>query len=179
MGYYIRRTKDLDEDLKKLELDEADEDDFGEWIDENKIEIVDKSGMFEDFNFKLIVLNSLLDNEPSFGTELEKLKEKYDEYLFELDGAVLEPFLTFFENIVLTKEDLEKVTEICFDDGNEIYEIIYPGWDGEDEFFEVHSVNGFEKLKNLKKVVYIANSADIEFDENLLDKFRENGIEVE
>jgi hypothetical protein len=30
-----------------------------------------KSGLFKDFNFKLVVINSLLDKEISFGEELD------------------------------------------------------------------------------------------------------------
>lgn len=54
----------------------------------------------------------------------------------------------------LTAEDLEKVDEICFSGGLEIYGILCPNWDGEDYLFQTHSVKGFEKLKNLKKVIF-------------------------
>ena len=81
--------------------------------------------------------------------------------------------MKFLENVELTEEDLEKVDEICIDGGLEIYGI-RPNWDGEDELFEIKSVKGFEKLKNLKKVIFISCC-----DEELLDEFRESGIEVE
>ena len=38
----------------------------------------DKSGMFEDFNFKLVVIDALLDKNPSFEKELESLISEVD-----------------------------------------------------------------------------------------------------
>ena len=108
----------------------------------------------------------------------KKLEEKYDDYVFEIGNfinpVIIEPILKFLENVELTEEDLEKVDEICIDGGLEIYGILCPNWDGEDELFEIKSVKGFEKLKNLKKVIFISCC-----DEELLDEFRESGIEVE
>ena len=37
----------------------------------------DKSGMLEDFGFKLIVINSLLEKDTSFSDSLEEMNEKY------------------------------------------------------------------------------------------------------
>jgi len=36
-----------------------------------------KSGMFKDFNFKLVVIEALLDQDPLFLEELTDLKDKY------------------------------------------------------------------------------------------------------
>ena len=38
--------------------------------------MTDKTGMFRDFGFKLIVINSLLGRETSFSEELERMKEE-------------------------------------------------------------------------------------------------------
>ena len=40
-------------------------------------EYVDKSGLFPDFNFKLVVINSLLELHPSFEADLAALKKQY------------------------------------------------------------------------------------------------------
>ena len=37
----------------------------------------DKSGMFADFNFKLVVINSILDKQPSFEASLAERKKRY------------------------------------------------------------------------------------------------------
>lgn len=133
----------------------------------------DKSNMFEDFGFKLVVINSLLEKETSFTDALEEMNEKYvDDY----DGDEYEcipEMIEFFENLELTDEDLSLVTELCFDGGEDIYLMIMPDWDGESEEFDVKSIGGFENLSNLKKVEYISMCP-----EELMNKFKENGIEV-
>lgn len=136
---------------------------------------IDKAGLFEDFNFKLIVINSILDKEPSFEDELERLKERYtDNYDLYNDEGPIEEMLEYFEELHLTKEDLDNVTELCFDGGNDIYGIIYPEWDGEDDLFTVESVEGFEILKNLQYVEYISMC-----EEEVLDPFEEAEIEIQ
>ncbi|MEW8996221.1 hypothetical protein [Clostridium sp.] len=117
----------------------------------------DYSGMFKDFAFKLIVIDSLLNKQPSFEDELKLLKEKYvDSYEWYTNKGIIKEILTFFENIILTEEDLEKVTELCFDGGNDVYFLLQPDWDGEDDLLNISSVKGFERLVNLKEVEYIS-----------------------
>ena len=89
----------------------------------------DKSGMFKDFGFKLIVINTLLEEETNFTKELEEMKNKYvDNY--DGDGYECIPeMVNYFENLVLTKEDLEKVEILYFDGANEIYFYLMEYWD--------------------------------------------------
>ncbi len=137
----------------------------------------DKSGMFEDFGFKLVVINSLLGEDTSFSEELEELKEKYvDDFdEAEKDGYEIIPeMVQFFENLKLTEEDLSLVTELAFDGGEDIYFLLMPYWDGESDEFEVKSVKGFEKLPNLKSVDYISMCS-----EELMEAFTQKGITVE
>ena len=133
----------------------------------------DKSGIFEDFGFKLVVINSLLEKETSFSNKLEEMNEKYVA-VYEVDGFECIPeMVEFFENLNLTKEDLALVTELCFDGGEEIYFMIMPEYDGESDEFDVKSIGGFEKLPNLRQVEYIAMCS-----EELIDEFKEKGIEI-
>jgi len=133
----------------------------------------DKSGIFEDFGFKLVVINSLLEEETSFSNKLEEMNEKYVA-VYEGDGFECIPeMVEFFENLNLTKEDLALVTELCFDGGEEIYFMIMPEYDGESDEFDVKSIGGFEKLPNLRQVEYIAMCS-----EELIDEFKEKGIEI-
>ncbi len=128
----------------------------------------DKSGIFEDFGFKLVVINSLLEKETSFSNKLEEMNEKYVA-VYEGDGFECIPeMVEFFENLNLTKEDLALVTELCFDGGEEIYFMIMPEYDGESDEFDVKSIGGFEKLPNLRQVEYIAMCS-----EELIDEFKE------
>ena len=129
--------------------------------------------MFEDFGFKLVVINSLLLEETSFSKKLEEMKEKYVE---EYDGdefECIEEMVQFFENLKLTEEDLALVKKLVFDGGEDIYFLLMPDWDGESEEFDVKSVKGFEQLPNLKEVEYISMC-----EEKLMEEFEKRGIAI-
>ena len=134
----------------------------------------DKSGLFKDFNFKLVVINSLLDKETSFGEELERLENEYNEENeeFEID-EMNTSILEFLQELTLTQEDLNEVTELVFDGGEDIYFMIYPDWDGEDDIFDVTSVEGIEKLNNLSEVIYVSMAS-----EDVINEIEAMGIEV-
>lgn len=133
----------------------------------------DKSGIFTDFGFKLVVINALLDKETSFSAELEKMKETYVD-TYDGDGYECIPeMVAYFENLMLTEKDLKQVTELSFDGGEDIYFLLMTYWDGESDEFDVKSVKGFEKLPNLKKVEYVAMC-----DEELMNEFTVAGISV-
>ena len=133
----------------------------------------DKSGIFTDFGFKLVVISALLDKETSFSEELEKMKETYVDAYDGEEFECIPEMVAYFENLVLTEKDLEQVTELSFDGGEEIYFLIMPDWDGESDEFDIENVQGFEKLPNLKKVYYTAMC-----DEKLMDVFTGAGITV-
>lgn len=133
----------------------------------------DKSGTFEDFGFKLVVIDSLLEKDASFSDELAEMKEKYVEN-YEGDGYKCIPeMVAYFENLKLTEEDLALVDKLVFDGGEDIYFLMMTDWDGESDEFDVRSVKGFELLPNLKEVEYIAMC-----DESLMEAFTEAGITV-
>jgi hypothetical protein len=134
----------------------------------------DKMGMFKDYNFKLVVIDALLDKEPAFIDELEEMKEKYCKP-FELykDESPIEEMAKYFAQLKLEEADLNKITELCFDGGNEIYFYICPDWDGEDDCFDIHSIEGYKNLKNLKTVTYISM-----IEEDILKSMKNDGIEI-
>ena len=133
----------------------------------------DKSGDFEDFGFKLVVINSLLEKDTSFSDELQEMKEKYvDEY--DGDGYECIPeMVQYFENLKLTEEDLALADKLVFDGGEDIYILLMPNWDGESDEFDVKSVKGFELLPNLKEVMYISMC-----EKQLMEAFTKEGIKV-
>ncbi|MED3998302.1 DUF6892 domain-containing protein [Priestia aryabhattai] len=134
-----------------------------------------KSGMFTDFNFKLVVIEALLDQDPLFLEELTDLKDKYTNNFGWYSGAgPIVEIKDYLEELTLEKSDLEKVECLCFDGGNEIYHILKPDWDGEDSLFDVRSVEGFQNLTNLKTVDYISMC-----DPQVLEPFKQAGIEIE
>lgn len=64
--------------------------------------------------------------------------------------------------------------EAEIDGGNDIYHLIRPFWSGTDDDFDTISVDGFEKLRNLKIVHHHAMVSDAE-----IDRFRAAGIECQ
>jgi len=134
----------------------------------------DKSKQFEDFNFKLVVIEGLLHKECHFEKELRKLQDEYvANFEWHTEKGIIQEILSFCENLVLTENDLEKIDELCFDGGNEIYALLLPDWGGEDYLFDISSVKGFEKLVNLKKILYISMCED-----EIMQPFIESGIEI-
>jgi hypothetical protein len=135
---------------------------------------------FSDFGFKLVVINTLLEDDVgSFLSELKKLKST-PSISRRLRGGekqsyeIIPEMEAFFRNVELTSSDLNLITNITFDGGNDIYHLLIPLWDGESSDFDVQSVDGFEKLKNLRHVYNISMVPNTE-----IDRFRAAGIEVE
>src|SRR5688572_1909918 len=89
---------------------------------------------FPDSNFKLVLIDQILKN----GSFTDRLKElqgspKYAKnFTGEVDyGEPIPEIEDFLKDVKLTDEDLDKITELCFDGGNDVYQIVCPFWDGE------------------------------------------------
>lgn len=133
-----------------------------------------------DFNFKLAVIEELLDKKPSFEEKIIQQRKIYDMYLENDDSfceekleRYYEKAVELFESIEFSDEDLEKVESLTFDGGLEIYELLLPDWDGEDDVFDIHSIQGIEYLSNLKSVEHISI-----IDDDLIADIEKMGIEV-
>lgn len=75
-----------------------------------------KSEIFQDFNFKLVVIDALLDKEPLFLKELKDLIEKYTNNFEWYSGAgPIVEIRDFLEELILETSDLEKIESLCFD----------------------------------------------------------------
>ncbi len=135
----------------------------------------DESGMFADFNFKLIVIDQLLDRQPSFADALEEMKARYVQP-FELyrDDRIIPEMAAFFAGLRLTQEDLDQVQKLYFDGGDNVYFLIKPDWDGELDYFDVTSIAGAEKLRNLRSVYWTSMCSP-----ELLRPLYERGILVD
>lgn len=137
---------------------------------------VNKTTQLFDFNFKLVVIEELLDKHPSFEDKIKQQRKNYDAYYEnELsDQVYFKQACQLFESIAFTKDDLLKVENLTFDGGLEIYALLLPEWDGEDDTFDIHSIKGIEHLPNLKTVEYISI-----IDETLIEDIKKMGIKVE
>ena len=129
--------------------------------------------MFRDFGFKLIVINSLLNEETSFGHELQQMRERYEDSYEWGSYACIPEMLKYLEDLELTASDLAKVTSLCFDGGNEIYFYLMPDWDGESDEFDVHSVVDAALLPNLKEVIYVSMC-----NPSLMDQLEKKGVTI-
>ena len=100
----------------------------------------DKTNMFDDFGFKLVVVNSLLNQENSFAAQLKQLEEQYVEAYEDGTFECIPEMVDFFENLQLTEQELESVKELVFDGGEDIYFLLMPDWDGESDEFEKRGI---------------------------------------
>ncbi|OHD09569.1 MAG: hypothetical protein A2086_04265 [Spirochaetes bacterium GWD1_27_9] len=133
---------------------------------------------FTDFNFKLMVLQELMYNK-------ESLIPQFDVYDFaeshtkrkiniEKEGYKIIPEVEkYFQDIDIPKEMLESIKELSQDGGDDIYIHLCPFWDGEDDLFNIKSVDDCSLLPNLKKVTIFYDK-----DESIIDKFKSKGIDA-
>ncbi|MFC9247681.1 DUF6892 domain-containing protein [Streptomyces sp. NPDC057136] len=70
-----------------------------------------------------------------------------------LDDVVLEEACTYFEALQISDELLATVDRLDADGGNIVYNECCPMWDGEDDLFDVHSLDDLALLPNLKRLV--------------------------
>lgn len=117
---------------------------------------------FVDFNFKLAVLEAIIQKDEGLRRSLDRLVDRhYDED----DDRTYEPIpgvKSHIEAMTFTPAQLASVEEIVLDGGNETCHMLIPYWDGEDSNFDVSTVEGFELLPNLRRVVPIALYEDRE-----------------
>lgn len=111
---------------------------------------------FKDFNFKLAVINVLM-------YEKELITPKFDIYNFlktldrdidiEKEGYDIIPEIKeYFTNLKIDINLAKEVTEIIQDGGNEIYLQICPLWHGEDDIFNITSIEDIKSFQNLEKL---------------------------
>ncbi|MFJ6521101.1 hypothetical protein ACVW0K_004018 [Streptomyces filamentosus] len=119
---------------------------------------------FHDFNLKLLVIEELM---YSAGT----LLPVYDlgealaargigdpaSYALENDlvGEVLPEPREYFEALEIPAELLATVEELCFDAGADVFRHCAPAWDGEDDLFDVRSLDDLDLLPGLREVTFV------------------------
>jgi len=115
----------------------------------------DYQELFPDLNFKLAIIHSLrkIDALPSFDKNafwLETFGEPYDDfadYAYENVPEVIE----YYRNFELKPEQLEQIKSISWLEFDIIYDI-NSQWDGEDNFFEISSIEGIQHCPNIEKL---------------------------
>lgn len=112
------------------------------------------STKFKSLNFKLAVINSLREL-GNFEEEFEELIEKYwneDDF----SNKPITEILNFCKELELPKSYLKYVKQISFDGGSTLYQDIIPNWDGEDNYFDVDTIEDVLHLPNLETFVEIS-----------------------
>lgn len=115
--------------------------------------------VFRDFNFKLLVVEKLMYWDetltPAFSLR-EHMRERGVEDLDahvednELEYTVLDEARAYFEALEIPAELLATVEELTFDGGHQVYQECAPVWDGEDDLFDVRSLDDLDLVPNLK-----------------------------
>lgn len=130
---------------------------------------------FEDFNFKLMVIEELM-------YRRDVLKPRFDVYAFvkRFDGrtidiraegfAVIPEVRRYFEDFPIPAELLVSI-ESLVQDGSQIYLQLCPLWEGQDDTFNLRSAADAAMLPNLKKVVLFYEERDA-----VLKALKERGI---
>ena len=134
--------------------------------------------MFQDFNFKLAVINELMYNQ-------ETLTPKFDVYAFAAthnlnlseirwEYEIIPEVREYFENLVIPAHLLPTITHLSQDGGDDIHLQLCTQWDGEDDLFNITSTADCALLPNLKSVVLLYDD-----DEIMVSAFEKIGITAE
>jgi hypothetical protein len=103
--------------------------------------------VFKDPGFRLAVIDCLLENH--FQEALDAAQGKAEEVAAYETDPVVEAAVKKF---VVTPAMLGEVKTLCPDGGDEIYAALVPIWDGEDDRFDIASLDDMALLPNLEKV---------------------------
>ncbi len=107
-----------------------------------------------NINLKLLVISSLIEaNELDYEEEYcEEVFDKIDEdevLSEDMYGLPIPELVDYFAQLDLTSY-FNKVNKISLDGGRAIYSIVSYSWDGEDDAFNITSLDGIEALQNLE-----------------------------
>lgn len=125
---------------------------------ERYVEIANTPAEFKDFGFKLMVIQRLMYEDrvlqPAF--DVHRFAESYSERAIDLHGEeasyVIPEVKAYFEQLVIPLHFLDGIQELVADGGDDIYGQLSPLWDGEADFYFVHSAIDAKQLGNLKRV---------------------------
>ena len=134
--------------------------------------------LFEnDFNFKLMVVNQLMYVDevllPKF--EVREFAENYSGRAINIEEEgynEIPEVRTYFEQLKIPMELLIDIKELKPDGGDHIYGELIPFWDGEDEHFDVQSIEDVKYLPNLKA------TNTMNFSKELVKELRSRKIKV-
>jgi hypothetical protein len=102
---------------------------------------------FKDLNFKISVIGALHDlgyyNEEA--TDIQKSNADWGH-----DNEPIPEVLDFYKNLEIDSDFLNEIEFLYPNGGDLCYEYLFNVWDGEDNQFDISSIEGIENLQNLK-----------------------------
>lgn len=105
--------------------------------------------------FKIAVLNQLLEAGKlrPFFKELEKKCLQWQKAQIKARQDALHPdLLSYINEFEISEKDLNEITLISFEGGNEIYQLLWREWDGEDDLFLTRDFRDVALLPNLEEI---------------------------
>ena len=103
--------------------------------------------MFTDFNLKLSVISALHDL-GYYTDEAKKISDAQEDW--ENPYSPIPAVLEYYQNLELSADYLAEIETLNPDGGDLVYQFLTTSWDGEDEQFDISSLEGIEQLVNLK-----------------------------
>lgn len=176
--------KDLPETLNKippnvLQLELKNQALFNYEVKLKLEQLPDGDCYFEsDFNLKLMVINKLMYVDevlyPKFNVHFFVKNYKDRKIDIEEEGYKIIPEVAaYFKKLPIPSSLLPDIKALDSDGGDEIYRQLIPFWDGEDDCFNVKSIEDIKFLPSLE----ITNSMN--FPEDLVRQLKEKNIKVE
>jgi hypothetical protein len=108
-----------------------------------------------DKNLKYAIIGSMIikglysfDVTTFFNNNLNKKYDQYAKYNWEPHPEIER----FFLNLSLDELNPEKLTAFNAEADDVIYKYIWNQWDGEDNYFDITSLNGIEICKNVERI---------------------------
>lgn len=150
-------------------------------------QIDDNDILFNDFNFKLLIIQELMYNQklikPQFDLdEFVRWFKKREIDLEEEEGLLIPEVVEYFTNLPIPKKLAKKIVNIRQDGGNEIYANIINCWDGENGLFDVLNFEDIVHFPHLKELKILEtaywNEARAKNQLNSIQELRKKGIEV-
>lgn len=103
---------------------------------------------FKDLNFKLFVIQSLM-TAGHFRAEVAQVLSQYPDRPRNTPHSKL---LQFFKELDLDEDWLVEVEVLAPNVSNEIYDLLIPHWDGEDETFDIQFLDDVTRLPRLSEL---------------------------
>jgi hypothetical protein len=133
------------------------------WAPHAKENLTPLSALFPDVGMQLAVLGSVMSagvfSEEDIAERVSALAEKdyglnSDEQALEVESKRAKEALAILGGILIEPGQLEKITNLSFDGGDDIYMTLEGAIDidtgGEEDWYECKSVSGVQRLPNLK-----------------------------